>query len=1057
MTRTRIKSINLKTKMRWNNKTGNERVTKDLKILCFGFILVALLSSYSLGLELNVSNSSYEIEENETLEISIKAYNVSGNVSFSENSEFANITKINNTNANLTFLVEDFCEKGTNKKNYVVEITGKDDNSTDKKDVNITVNRINDELSIEKVYYNQEIYSKETTINISFSQVNAPYECKYDFSNKSFEDMRFGFVEKNETLYKARLGELSQGSYSMFIRCIDECGNYMEEPSKVDFEVNLPPSASISLHPKPPLKEGRVEVELSASEPLSSAPELTYVFDNDKTPKPVYLVGEGRFWEGYLVIREDDIEKIGSFNFKGRDLTGLEGKEIESGEIFLVDTIAPERIESLRVENQQTRVRLVWNYGDGDDIDEYKIYRREGSGGTGLIDYYDSTSKTYFYDEDVEYNKAYYYRVSAVDEAGNEGELSKEVFITFRPEEQKEEAEEEGEKEEEETEKEEKLKPTLRTELDGMLSQMDKWLLDIKGKIEEFQRIKEEDKIRVLENFNIIAKLKGAEQRISDLRKEMRKLENQSLSEDEFDRVTKAALEEAENAWASCSKHISIDDAEKYEEEINDEKTSLVFREYLSEKGIEENEDIISQVEKAQDDITVKSQILEITIGTFGNESRNYLMVDKEISASRTISEAIILEWLPPNLEAKMEGLTLLSNGEEVVKNNLYSWNKNKLTSIRIAYYIEGEIKPIELKETKTIVFNNELLKIITKKDNPITGASMKETKEEGEKEEGFHPLFIPMIVAMVIAAALLSYYIFMVSKEGYTSKIKRYEKSDDRRESDRKLKIKDLEEEKGERKKEEEYHKMIENYSTYIKANKHTFDRGDIMIKINEEHPIISIYSYLAEYKDKLKDKDEVGLNESETIKEHAKKIQSLCKEILAINTEKHAETTKRYILKALKQIEENNESKYRKEKERKSKLGLDKRKLLVKKGIAGKKEKELQDKKEKEKGERKRESQEEKSREEEMKHRDIKAPEGKEFRLANGDIIRSISELIDKLEQMNDEIFFQHVREDNNSGVRNDFAVWLRDVFGMEDSFQELNKAKDRTAFLDKVKERF
>jgi len=40
------------------------------------------------------------------------------------------------------------------------------------------------------------------------------------------------------------------------------------------------------------------------------------------------------------------------------------------------------------------------------------------------------SSKDYFYDEDVEKGKTYYYKIAAVDEAGNIGDLSKEVYAT---------------------------------------------------------------------------------------------------------------------------------------------------------------------------------------------------------------------------------------------------------------------------------------------------------------------------------------------------------------------------------------------------------------------------------------------------------------------------------------------------------------------------------------------------------------------------------------------------------------------------------------------------
>lgn len=1051
-------------KIRIKGKKESEKGIAYKEIVFLPFLILfslVFIPSLGLGLEINIINSSlnssvnisdreptdlyYIINESDILNIELNVSNSNGNVTFSVNSTDANIST-SNTTANLNFTLEEFCEIGTDEKNYTIKVIAKDStNSPAYKDINITVLRVNEEPIINNTYINDdpyendvEVISDEITIRLS---TNSSYECRYDYSNKSFEEMKYEFefqsTSNTEYEYEAIFKNLEQKSYSIFIRCIDECGNYMEEPEEIKF-VNLPPSAMISLYPKPPLKEGMVNVELSASEPLASAPELTYTFDNDRTPKPVYLEGEGKYWKGYLVIREENVEKIGSFSFKGYDTTGIEGTEIKDGKIFLVDTIPPERIESLRIENQQDRIRLVWSYHTDNDIEEYKIYRRKGSGGTDVIDYYDKTDETYYYDKDVEFNEAYYYRISAVDKAGNEGELSKEIFITFRPEKLEEPEKSDEDEKEEIAKEEEKLKPTLMTELENMLSEIDTFLLDIRGKIEEFKRTKDKDKITVIENLMILEELKGTEQRLSTLRNEMAKLENQSLSDSEFDSITKNSIEEAREEWENSIKYISIEDSEKYEEDIDDEKTTLVFKEYLAEEDIEADEKIIKEVAIAQDSITIETQIFDVILNTFGNQSKNYLLVKKDISSSQKISEAIILEWIPVELKGKIQEVELLVQGEEVIKNNLYRWNKKGLTSFSLAYIIKGDIRPVDLKDSKAIIFNNELLKNISNANgNQITGAHSTDV----EKNEELHPLFIPTITAIIIAAFLLLYYLIVVKKENSIGKIKREE----REESDKRLKINDSKEE--EIREDEKIPTTKEETSKDVKDI--ILQRGDIKMKKEDEHPMIIIYSYLENFKENLENKDEIGLNESEIIKENAKKIQLLCKEIIAINTEKHAETTKRYILKALKQIEENKEYKPKEENNAtKHKIGLEKRKLLVKKGI------EKKNKEENAKNGTKKDNNFEEKNKENKKDRIMIAPEGKEFRLANGELIRSTKELAEKLEKMKDETFSHHIREINGE-TRNDFAIWLRDVFGFEDDFPNMNKIKDRVEFLEKIKE--
>ena len=67
--------------------------------------------------------------------------------------------------------------------------------------------------------------------------------------------------------------------------------------------------------------------------------------------------------------------------------------------------------------------------------------------------------------------------------------------------------------------------------------------------------------------------------------------------------------------------------------------------------------------------------------------------------------------------------------------------------------------------------------------------------------------------------------------------------------------------------------------------------------------------------------------------------------------------------------------------------------------------------------------------------------APEEKRFFLCNGQIIKNIKELEDKLEHIEDEVFNHHVIEN-----RNDFANWIRDVFKEVKLAEEISKLKNK-----------
>ncbi len=67
--------------------------------------------------------------------------------------------------------------------------------------------------------------------------------------------------------------------------------------------------------------------------------------------------------------------------------------------------------------------------------------------------------------------------------------------------------------------------------------------------------------------------------------------------------------------------------------------------------------------------------------------------------------------------------------------------------------------------------------------------------------------------------------------------------------------------------------------------------------------------------------------------------------------------------------------------------------------------------------------------------------APDHEVFVLVNGHRVKNVKQLADKLEKIEDYVFNHHVTED-----RNDFAVWLRDVFNEIDLAKEVAGAEDK-----------
>ena len=76
--------------------------------------------------------------------------------------------------------------------------------------------------------------------------------------------------------------------------------------------------------------------------------------------------------------------------------------------------------------------------------------------------------------------------------------------------------------------------------------------------------------------------------------------------------------------------------------------------------------------------------------------------------------------------------------------------------------------------------------------------------------------------------------------------------------------------------------------------------------------------------------------------------------------------------------------------------------------------------------------------------KRKTTRAPKTKYFWVVDGTVIRSLKELAEAIDAMDNNIFQHHANSE-----RNDFATWVKDVFELENLSRELRTttSKDRT----------
>ncbi len=1075
-------------------------------ITIIGVMMFLCLIQLGSSFEFAISSESPNIYEDETLILNLSILEVNGTLNFTKNVSFGELNKVNETLLQFNWIPEQALL--TNKTNTFSVLFNVSDNSSSlSKEVTITVTKRNDPPRIINSTLGGLIYQSRAEI---FLELDRQSVCKYSLSNKSYSSMEYTFnSDESKIIHNTTTPFMSQGTKRIYILCRDFSENYMETPHVITFDVNLAPTAEIYLEPSPPLKSERVYVELIASEDLASAPELSYIFDDDSSPKIVSLVGSKRRWEGYMIIRGTNIERVGSFSFKGVDLTGIEGTEITKGKLFLIDTNKPGPVQSIEVTNQYDRTRIAWAYSleKNYNIVEYRIYRRVDSGGVDYVDYYKSTSNNYFYDKDVEFKKSYYYRVSAVDDAGNEGELSKEVFTTFIPDLPEETVENTN------SEEEYKLSPALQIALETKIDAVDKIILDLEKQEEYFKRITGTENIEVIQSLGLISQVAFAKTKVEEIKEDLVNLKLHNLSDENFADSVDMLLAQAELEFNKAPSKITLIDSSSYQEFIDESLIKEIANEYIDAEGndIIALEELLENSISLQEQITVNALLIESEI-TYPNQTLNVKTVKKTLNARETINNAIIVESLPKSLDYDFSSMIIDSEPLLNEANDMV-WEEPKLSKKTIVYSLVDYPDFTTLKESKLVVLG---IKNDETNVSDITGLAISESQEK------MSPLIIPIIIGIILAGILGVYY-FVSSRKDNESQISnpfnRAEKESlkelltdfhigKRKQSypkanEDKKKLLRIEEEEVDYKKNSGYvfdKKSVRNtlnetelleselidsikgkdldydgaHEPAIEKNRFgsiTQSNSNQNINTNNsafnipkgptpDLDIHKIYQHILKYKTAVEGGKDINIKEMQEIKETLQKIKSTCDEIDKARVESYTEKAKSYLKETLKYLESMEFSKDVKIKEtatkRKKKSLIQKSKLRDLSYIKPKRARRARLQPDNNKAFKDTSRQVDKPNSKELKERQIiqkidihhMAPEDKFFSLQNGIRLRNINELVDYLAVIDKELFWQHA-----NFSKNDFATWIRDVFNAKELSNEIERALDPKEMRERI----
>ncbi len=596
------------------------------------------------------------------------------------------------------------------------------------------------------------------TINISTSE---KARCKFSPTESEYDSMAV-FERTDSQIHEVMMSNYVDGVYQIYVACRDDALNINKLVLRVNVRVR--PEVEIKLDKNSPIKDGLHEITVISSKNLKPTPVLRYYFSDDPSNKrSISLVGSNNLWTGYMLIDEKAGKKIGTFEFQGFDKDDTEGTGITSGELFLVDTIKPDAIDTVvgrSLENGY--IKLQWHY-PSDEKTSFNIYKSD-TPGVGYINYYFTTNSTQYIDAGVFNGKIYYYKVAAVDEAENVGPLSSEIAVNSEKSIKNTESKKQTENPTIVLPQEETLK-----EFNSTIKNIETLLMDIDYSASNLANS---------ENKNVISKFDLVNQTIRS-KEESKKFKDQLLnvrayemSDSELRTLLSQINVQLNRIKLTTPADLKI--LEKYDsiqattpEDILNavEKTG---RNTNLTKG--EKEGLKNECTNINNNIKVKVSAYRVSIKTLSESSINKTLIIKKFyyESPEKLHDVSVVESVPKSMAGSANELELLNEGYSVLERDpIITWHFDELSydEKEISYIISTYFDLQEVKSSKTVVVPSN--SGFQKKENILTGLFLSINRSNFSTAE-----IVSVILGIIMVTGLLTYYIVFIRKsvvlEGY-------------------------------------------------------------------------------------------------------------------------------------------------------------------------------------------------------------------------------------------------------------------------------------------------
>jgi hypothetical protein len=587
-----------------------------------------------------------------------------------------------------------------------------------------------------------EVISHTPTGKITISSVvlevttNKVASCRYSTSSGVQYDYMDEFSITDDTTHLKSLTNLAEGIHHYYILCKDSNGN-IGNIYDASFRVDTPPSANIVLSDSSPVKAGTITVTLITSEEVSQVPSLDLTYDGISYTS-IPLIGSDTTWTGYFIVSSSVGNAVGSFRFSAKDLSGNTGTEIKTGGIFIVDTLKPALITDIEAIGEEGSIKLKWHYTE--DVEQFNIYRGT-SPQVGYTELYRTVTDAYeLTDTMVESGKTYYYRVTAVDEAGNEAELSKEVYATALL----------GNGSTPVTET--KLAQELIGDVDKVISSVNQVISEADDTYLSIA-LKPQNEQDIFSKLKLKQKIDNAKSELKNLKNTLEGFKSQDLTKLELDkklsridlqiRLIKKSIPETilVNADKVIKQQLNTAEIEKLVEEIYPELNEKERAYYLNR-----NQDFLDKI-----DISLYASL--VSIGYLDGSQEDITLIEREIKSLSDLKNITFIEVVPKTIAESMNEIEVKTLNYKIIKHDpIFSFDSY---TKEIVYVINKEIDLNNAEEIKLIPLLN--LESETTSKAPVTGffINLQNTKLRGSD-------IVAIVFGIVVIVFLLLYYFFL-------------------------------------------------------------------------------------------------------------------------------------------------------------------------------------------------------------------------------------------------------------------------------------------------------